>query len=126
MKRVFYIISIAMMIFAFTSCEQTVDIEESPIKGKWEGGVKNVPMTLTFGQKDVEYECYAEVYDSRATYFGEYSVKDKAITLNFSSIKTNKSAYPKTGYMAPEEMPKEALLYGDTAIIYLGYTFKRK
>ena len=126
MKRLFFILIASMMELVFTSCEQTEVIDESPVKGTWEYGAANVSMTLIFGEKDVEYACFLEHYGSQATYFGAYAIKDKTIILSFDSIKTNKVNHPKIEYTAPEEMPTEAVLCGDSAIIYLDYTFRRK
>lgn len=81
-------------------------------------------MTLTFGEKDVKYVHYIESYRARATYFGIYTIKDKTITLTFDSIKTKKTT-PKIEYTAPKLMPKEAVLRGDTAIVYFDHIFKR-
>lgn len=126
MKRLFIILASALvMTSVFTSCEQKAVVEESPIKGVWESEMPNLWMALTFDDKKVEYTQVLKSYDAQATYFGTYTISDKAITLNFDSIKTNNVKHPKVEYVEPEDMPKEAILYGDSAIKYLDYTFKR-
>lgn len=123
MKR--YLFILAAMMLAFTSCEQKAVVEESPIKGVWECEVTNLWMALTFEDKKVEYTQVLKSYDAQATYFGTYTVNDKVITLSFDSLKTNDVSHPIVEYVDSEEMPKEAILRGDSAIIYLDYTFKR-
>ena len=113
------------------SCERPSDVteasieEQSPIEGVWKCEVTNLSMSLTFKEKDVEFDYYIESFKARAKYFGTYTINDTVITLNFDSIKAKKVTHPIVEYTAPENMPKEAVLYGDTAIVYLQYTFKR-
>lgn len=124
MKRLFIILIVAMMTLSFTSCEQTTAFEQSPIKGTWEG-VTDIPMTLKFDEKNVEYTLCLESYGSQATYFGTYKIKDSIITLKMDSIKkSQRNSRPIVEYVAPEQMPREAVLCGDSAIIYFEYTFR--
>lgn len=125
MRRLFNLLAAVTIAFSFTSCEQTVAIDESPIKGTWECCYKNVPMALIFSDKEVEYTLYLESFESRATYFGTYTIIDTTITINFDSIKINKVTKPKVTYTSPDQMPTDAVLRGDSAIVYFDYTFKR-
>ena len=122
MNKLFFILAAAMM-FAFVSCERSTAV--SPIKGVWKSDTTNMSMTLTFTEKNVEFTQNIESFNAQATYFGTYTISDKIISLNFDSIKAPKVTHPIVEYIAPEQMPTEAILCGDSTIAYLKFIFKR-
>lgn len=127
MKQIFFILAAVVMAFVMTSCNQkATGMEDSLVMGKWQCDINNMTMTLVFGEKTVEYGCYTILYKTRATYYGTYKVNDKTITLNLKTLETNNVTHPKPEYIAPDKMPKEAVLNDDASeILYLNQTFKR-
>ena len=136
MKKLFILIFASMM--TFISCERPTEIDnptttsddpsivekQSPIKGIWECLLNGMQMTLEFGDKEVMYKCYTEMYNATAIYKGIYTIDANNITLKFNSLeKTNSS---KIEYTSPDKMPKDAELKDKNTIIYLDYTFKRQ
>ena len=124
-KRVLFILVFVINV-SFLSCErQNLNPSfVSPIKGIWECKLNGMDMTLDFGNNDVEYYVHTDFRDASAIYQGTYTIQDNDITLEFTSLTTKNSS--KIDYKQPEEMPKEAVLNGDSTIIYTNYTFTRK
>lgn len=150
MKQLFVLLVTCLMLI-FTSCERPTEIcnpattsdepsvgedsltmgdepstaqEQSPIKGIWKCLLDGMPMTLDFGDKDVIYKCYIEMYNATAIYNGIYSIDANDITLEFKSLEKKNSS--KIEYTSPDKMPKDAELKDENTIIYLDYTFKRQ
>lgn len=120
MKR--FLVILVAAILTFISCER--GSEPSPIKGEWVCDLNGVQMTLEYGNRDVKYTYYIDLYDATAIYKGTYTIKDNVITHEFTSLTTKNSS--KIGYYDLEKMPKEAILKDDSTIIYMDYTFTRK
>lgn len=150
MKQLFVLLVTCLMLI-FTSCERPTEIynpattsdepsvgkdsltmgdksspdeDQSPIKGVWKYLLKGIQMTLEFGDKDVTYKCYTEMYNATAIYKGIYTIDANDITLEFNSLEKKNSS--KIEYTSPDKMPKDAELKDENTIIYLGYTFKRQ
>lgn len=121
MNKLFFILAAAMM-FAFVSCERA--IEQSPIKGVWKCQLNGGQMTLDYGDHNVKYTCYTEIFNATAVYEGTYTIKDNEITHEFTSLTTKNSS--KISYYSPDELPKEALLQDANTIIYMDYSYKRQ
>lgn len=123
MKKILLFISVFVLSVSFLSCErQNLNPSFiSPIKGIWECKLNGMEMTLDFGNNDVEYYVHTDFRNASATYQGTYTIKDNNITLEFTSLTTKNSS--KIDYIQPEDMPKEAVLNGESTIIYSNYTF---
>ena len=81
-------------------------------------------MTLDYGDHDVKYTCYTELYNATAIYKGTYTMKDNEINQEFTSLTTKNSS--KISYYSPDRLPKEALLQDPSTIIYMDYLFTRE
>ena len=123
MKKILLFISVFVLSVSFLSCErQNLNPSFiSPIKGIWECKFNGMEMNLDFGNNDVEYYVHTDFRNASATYQGTYTIKDNNITLEFTSLTTKNSS--KIDYIQPEDMPKEAVLNGESTIIYSNYTF---
>ena len=146
MKKIWLFFFACVMVAAFCSCEQkgvvenppepavvvetegvedsTTTVQPSPIKGVWRCQLNGGYMILNFGDKEVEYTCYTELFNSTAIYTGTYTIKDKDITLAFKSLKTKNSSNLK--YYAPEDLPKEAVLKDEKTIVYIDNSYIRQ
>lgn len=116
------LLSLAATILICISCERQVEV--SPIKGVWECQMNGATMTLEYGNRDVKYICYTELFDATAIYKGTYTIQGNEIQQEFTSLTKKNSS--KIEYYSPEEMPKEAVQKGNDTIIYMDYTFVRK
>ena len=95
MKKLFTLF-VASMILTCISCERsdgidtpaTVDDkssqseETSPIKGVWRCQLNGVQITLDYGDCDVKYMYYIELFDATAIYKGTYIIKGNEISTN--------------------------------------------
>ncbi len=151
MKRLFFILTVAMM-FTFISCERPADIdtpetpekpetpetpatpetgdtiptieEQSPIKGVWKCHLNGMQMKLEYGESNVKYTYYIEFYKAAAIYEGTYAINGNEITHEFTSLTKKNSS--KIEYYSPDKMPKEALLQDANTIIYMDNSYKRQ
>lgn len=121
MKHLSFIFAAAIM-FAFVSCERA--IEQSPIKGVWKCQLNGGQMTLDYGDHNVKYTCYTEIFNATATYEGTYTIKGNEITHEFTFLTTKNSS--KISYYSPDQLPKDALLQDANTIIYMDYSYKRQ
>ena len=138
MKRLYQFLLVCVMIIFFISCErsagggeeptptveQTTNVQSSPIKGIWECQLNGVKMTFNFGDSNVEYKYYIELYNATATYKGTYTIQNNNISLEFTSLTTKNSSGIE--YYAPDKMPKEAELKDEKTILYIDNIYKRK
>ena len=145
MNKLFTLLT-AVMMFAFISCERPADVdtpatpttpttpitndtipiieEQSPIKGVWKSQLNGVQMTLDYGDHNVKYTYYIELFNATAIYEGTYTIKDNEITNEYTSLtKKNSSGIE---YSSPDKLPKEALLQDANTIIYMDYSYKRQ
>ena len=137
MKKLFTLF-VASMIRTFISCERsdgidtpaTVDDkssqseETSPIKGVWRCQLNGVQMTLDYGDCDVKYMYYIELFDATAIYKGTYIIKGNEIKHEFISLKKKNSSGVE--YYSPDKMPKEAVLKDDNKILYMDNLYTRE
>ena len=145
MKKLFTFVVVAM-IFAFISCERPADVdtpetsetpaasetgdtipaieEQSPIKGIWKCNMNGVQMKLEYGESNVKYTYYIELYKATAIYEGTYAINGNEITHEFTSLTKKNSS--KIEYYSPDKMPKEALLQDANTIIYMDNSYKRQ
>lgn len=100
----------------------TPPVQPSPIKGLWEYKVSGGQMRLKFGDTEVEYFLYFEIFESKATYKGKYTIDGKDITIQFNSLTKNGA---KVRYTPPEDMPKDAVLKNENTIVYIDKEYKR-
>ena len=137
MKKLFTLF-VASMILTFISCERSAGIdtpatvddkssqseETSPIKGVWRCQLNGVQMTLDYGDCDVKYTYYIELFDATAIYTGTYTIKENEIKHEFISLTKKNSS--KIEYYSPDQLPKDALLQDTNTIIYMDYSYKRQ
>lgn len=152
MKKILIFIFACVMLVSFNSCERSAEVEEpateeeeleedededdsteddsttppvqqSPIKGLWEYKVTGMVMTLDFGDEEVEYRCHTDLYDALAIYKGTYTIEDKDITLEFTSLTSKPS---NVDFYAPEDLPKDAVLKDEKTIVYIEKSYIRK
>lgn len=132
MRKPFLLLIVCLMMTTFVSCERPSDAEEpsitrdeqSPIKGVWKCQLNGGQMTLDYGDHNVKYTCYTEIFNATAIYEGTYTIKGNEITHEFTSLTTKNSS--KIEYYSPDKMPKEALLQDANTIIYMDYSYKRQ
>lgn len=125
MKKFSQILVACVMLTTFISCERYTSVDkQSPIKGVWECPIDGLPMTLTFGDHEVEYKLYIEFFKATAIYNGTYTIKEKNITIDFTSLSTKNSS--QIEYKSPENMPKEAVLKDENTILYMDNIYTRK
>lgn len=132
MRKPFLLLIVCLMMTTFVSCERPSDAEEpsitrdeqSPIKGVWKCQLNGGQMTLDYGDHNVKYTCYTEIFNATAIYEGTYTIKGNEITHEFTSLTTKNSS--KIEYYSPDKMPKEALLQDANTIIYMNYSYKRQ
>lgn len=98
--------------------------ETSPIKGVWRCQLNGVQMTLDYGDCDVKYTCYTELFDATAIYIGTYTIKENEIKHEFISLTKKNSSGVE--YYSPDKMPKEAVLRDDNKILYMGNLYTRE
>lgn len=152
MKKILPFFFICVIVASFNSCEQptevstpttteeepavvesdstavdddttTPPVQPSPIKGLWECQLSGGYMILNFGDSEVEYFLYFEIFESKATYKGKYTIDGKDITIQFNSLTKNGA---KVRYTPPEDMPKDAVLKNENTIVYIDKEYKRK
>ena len=137
MKKLFTLF-VASMILTFISCERSAGIdtpatvddkssqseETSPIKGVWRCQLNGVQMTLDYGDCDVKYTCYTELFDATAIYIWTYTIKENEIKHEFISLTKKNSS--SVEYYSPDKMPKEAVLKDDNKILYMGNLYTRE
>ena len=137
MKKLFTLF-VASMILTFISCERSAGIdtpatvddkssqseETSPIKGVWRCQLNGVQMTLDYGDCDVKYTCYTELFDATAIYIGTYTIKENEIKHEFISLTKKNSSGVE--YYSPDKMPKEAVLKDDNKILYMDNLYTRE
>ena len=137
MKRLFPILFACVLATVFISCERSAaggeeptptedptTAQQSPIKGTWECQLSGVKMTFNFGESNVEYKYYIELYNATATYKGTYTIQANNIALDFTSLTTKNSSGIE--YYAPDKMPKEAELKDEKTILYIDNIYKRQ
>lgn len=129
---------VASMILTFISCERSAGIdtsatvddkspqseETSPIKGIWRCELNGVLMTLDYGDCDVKYTYYIELFDATAIYTGSYTIKENEIKHEFISLTKKNSSGVE--YYSPDKMPKEAVLKDDNKILYMDNLYTRE
>lgn len=136
MRKVFTLL-VTTLLLTFISCERHSSVapksagedsakieEQSPIKGFWKYQLNRGEMTLEYGDHNVKYRCYVEIFDATAIYEGTYTIKDKVINHEFTSLTTKNSS--RIEYYSLEKMPKEAILQDENTIIYMDYLFTRE
>ena len=136
MKKLFTPLAVSILL-TFISCERHSNVtpqsagedisiidEQSPINGVWKYQLNGGEMTLEYGDHNVKYRCYVEIFDATAIYEGTYTIKDNEITHEFTSLTTKNSS--RIEYTSPEKMPKEAVLQDENTIIYMDYLFTRE
>lgn len=137
MKKLFALF-VAGMILTFISCEHSVGTdtpatvddkssqseETSPIKGVWRCQLNGVQMTLDYGDCDVKYTCYTELFAATAIYIGTYTIKENEIKHEFISLTKKNSSGVE--YYSPDKMPKEAVLKDENTILYMDNLYTRE
>lgn len=140
MKKLFtlFVASMILTFISCISCERSAGIdtpatvddksslseETSPIKGVWRCQLNGVQMTLDYGDCDVKYTCYTELFDATAIYIGTYTIKENEIKHEFISLTKKNSSGVE--YYSPDKMPKEAVLRDDNKILYMGNLYTRE
>lgn len=132
MRKPFLLLIVCLMMTTFVSCERPSDAEEpsitrneqSPIKGVWKCQLNGGQMTLDYGDHNVKYTCYTEIFNATAIYEGTYTIKGNEITHEFTFLTTKNSS--KIEYFSPDQLPKDALLQDANTIIYMDYSYKRQ